>query len=90
MFTVAWAGMLRASEVVGLEWHDVHFTTAGDLMLYLPKTKADPGAGSWVLLAAGPDGGAQPAAAMQQLRALSGGAQAEGRCSSHAPAAAAL
>jgi integrase len=78
MFTVAWAGMLRASETVGLEWDDVHFTRAGELMLYLPKTKTDPGAGSWVLLAAGTAGGPQPAAAMWDLRELVGGEAAAG------------
>lgn len=78
LFSVAWAGMLRSSEVVGLEWRDVHFTSAGNLMLYLPKTKTDPGAGSWVLLAAGAGDGARPAAAMRHLQTLSGGAAASG------------
>jgi len=53
MFVVGWAGMLRSSELVSLHWRDVHFTSVGDVMLYLPHSKTDPGAGAWVLLASG-------------------------------------
>ncbi|KAF6250556.1 hypothetical protein COO60DRAFT_1681721 [Scenedesmus sp. NREL 46B-D3] len=29
MFVVGWAGLLRSSEIVGLDWEDVHFTSGG-------------------------------------------------------------
>ena len=29
MFVLGWAGLLRSSEIVGLDWEDVHFTSGG-------------------------------------------------------------
>ncbi len=78
MFVVGWAGMLRSSEIIVLVWKDVHLTRQGDLMLYLPKTKTDPGAGSWVLLAAAEGCHISPAGTMRALRLLSGGDGASG------------
>ena len=67
MLQVGWAGMLRSSELVGLQWQHVHFPAKGGVMLYLPRSKTDPGAGAWVLLAAG-QGRADPAGALRRLR----------------------
>lgn len=78
MFVIGWAGMLRSSEIVGLEWRDVHFTRHGELMLHLPKTKTDPGAGSWVLLASSEASMICPATSLRALKMLSGDAQAVG------------
>eukprot|EP00882_Tetradesmus_deserticola_P007786 GHRQ01008196.1.p1 GENE.GHRQ01008196.1~~GHRQ01008196.1.p1 ORF type:complete len:337 (+),score=36.62 GHRQ01008196.1:408-1418(+) len=78
IFTVGWAGLLRSSEIVGLDWQDVHFTQEGEVMLYLPRSKTDPGAGAWVFLGSGCEGGVHPAAALRRLQQLAGGAAAVG------------
>eukprot|EP00878_Enallax_costatus_P028560 GHUV01030855.1.p1 GENE.GHUV01030855.1~~GHUV01030855.1.p1 ORF type:complete len:171 (+),score=9.83 GHUV01030855.1:874-1386(+) len=70
MFVVGWSRMSRSSEIVGLRWRDVHFTSTGELMLYLPRTETDPGAGSWVLLSAPEDRVINPGLCLQQLRDL--------------------
>jgi hypothetical protein len=72
MLQVGWVGMLRASELVGPAWEQVHFTQKGGVMLYIPQSKTDPGEGAWVLLA-GPGGRADPVAALRRLRARGGG-----------------
>jgi integrase len=72
MLQVGWAGMLRASELVGLAWEQVHFTQNGGVMLYIPQSKTDPGEGAWVLLDA-PGGRVDPVGALRRLRARAGG-----------------
>jgi integrase len=50
LFTVGWTGMFRSSELVGIEWGQVHFCPRG-VMLFVPRSKTDPGEGAWVFLA---------------------------------------
>jgi site-specific recombinase XerD len=78
MFVVGWAGLLRSSEIVGLDWEDVHFTTGGEVMMYLPRSKTDPGAGAWAFLGSGDGGNISPAAELRQLQLLAGGTTASG------------
>jgi integrase len=78
LFVVGWAGLLRSSELVGLDWEDVHFTTNDEVMLYLPKSKTDPGAGAWVFLGSGCGGDIAPAGELRDLRLLAGGSAAVG------------
>eukprot|EP00775_Hariotina_reticulata_P004643 gene4643-4895_t len=78
MFVVGWAGMLRSSELVSLQWRDVHFTSTGDVMLYLPQSKTDPGAGAWVLLSSGYGSAVSPAKVLRKLQLLVGGSAAQG------------
>jgi integrase len=78
LFVVGWAGLLRSSELVGLDWEDVHFTRGGEVMLYLPRSKTDPGAGAWVFLGAGSDGDVDPAGCLRDLQRLAGGRSAAG------------
>lgn len=77
LFQVGWAGMLRSSELVGLQWEHLYFPAKGGVMLYLPESKTDPGHGAWVLLAGG-SSGVDPAGALLRLRELSGGSRATG------------
>ncbi|KAF6251921.1 hypothetical protein COO60DRAFT_576288 [Scenedesmus sp. NREL 46B-D3] len=78
MFVVGWAGLLRSSEIVGLDWEAVHFTSGGQVMLYLPKSKTDPGAGAWVFLGSGFEGSIRPAVLLRALQQLAGGDAAVG------------
>jgi integrase len=73
MFVVGWAGLLRRSEIVGLDSEDVHYTAGGEVMLHLPKSKTDPGAGARVFLGSGDDESISPALALLQLQLASGG-----------------
>jgi integrase len=86
MFVIGWAGMLRSSELVALQWRDVHFTSVGDVMLYLPRSKTDPGAGAWVLLASGYGSAVSPARVLRSLQLLVGGAAAHGHVFKASPA----
>jgi integrase len=70
LFVVGWAGLLRSSELVGLDWEDVHFTETGEVMLYLPRSKTDPGAGAWVFLGSGCGGDIDLAGVLHDLFVL--------------------
>jgi site-specific recombinase XerD len=78
MFVIGWAGLLRSSEIVGLDWENVHFIASGEVMLYLPKSKTDPGAGASVFLGSGEGREISPAAVLRQLQLTAGGAAATG------------
>ena len=78
MFQLGWAGMLRSSELVGLQWQQVTFTQDGGVMLDIPESKTDPGEGSWVLVSCGRNRGIDPAMALKELRLLAGGETAVG------------
>jgi integrase len=54
LFVIGWVGMFRSSELVGLRWEFVHFTSRGGVMLFVPQSKTDPGEGAWVFLAPNP------------------------------------
>ena len=54
---VGWAGMLRVSELVAVRWEYVSFLPRG-AMIFIPKSKTDPGERQWVFLAEGGSAGA--------------------------------
>eukprot|EP00878_Enallax_costatus_P029243 GHUV01031690.1.p2 GENE.GHUV01031690.1~~GHUV01031690.1.p2 ORF type:complete len:168 (+),score=6.39 GHUV01031690.1:522-1025(+) len=77
MFQLAWAGMLRSSELVGFDWSHVYYPSVGGVLLFLPHSKTDPGEGAWVVLAPG-HGVVDPARALRRLQDLKGGDRASG------------
>lgn len=52
LLIVGWAGMFRSSELVGISWDNVSFTSKGGVLIYVPNSKTDQaGEGAWVFLA---------------------------------------
>ena len=88
LFLVGWAGMFRSSELVGLSWSSVCFCKGKGVLLHVPSSKTDPGAGAWVFVAAAPDLAVCPVRALARLRQLSSPGGAVFR--KHAAASAAL
>lgn len=75
LFVVGWAGMFRSKELVGIKWEHVHFCSSGGVMIFIPRSKTDPGEGAWVFLSPGPEVGLGvcPVRALRQLRVVTGG-----------------
>jgi hypothetical protein len=74
LFVVGWAGMFRCSELVAIQWQHVHFCSNGGVMIFVPTSKTDPGAGAWVFLAAGAARGLPfcPVRVLRTLRTITG------------------
>lgn len=76
LFAVGWAGMMRRAELVAIRWEHVTFFDQG-AMIFVPKSKTDPGRGAWVFLSARRGApaaaGIDPVAALRRLRALQPG-----------------
>lgn len=72
MFLLGWAGMFRSSELVAVRWEEVQFASGG-MMIYIPKSKTDPGEGAWVFVAEGREPGLCPVQAMRRLQQMSRG-----------------
>lgn len=69
LFIVGWAGMFRCSELVAVDWRDVHFVDRG-VMIYVPHSKTDQaGEGAWVFLAES-EGSPSITCPVRALRAL--------------------
>ena len=47
---VGWDSMLRSSELVAIQWEDLHFFPGQVVRLFVPASKNDPGEGAWVFL----------------------------------------
>lgn len=75
LFVVGWAGMFRSKELVGIRWEHVHFCSSGGVMIFIPRSKTDPGEGAWVFLSPGQEAGLGvcPVRALRQLKVLTGG-----------------
>jgi len=41
LMTVGWAGMFRSSQLVGIGWESVSFTSKGGVLIYVPSSKTD-------------------------------------------------
>ena len=75
LFLVGWSGMFRSSELVNLQWDEVHFFAGRGVALFVPVSKTDPGEGAWVFLAAAPRAARIlcPVRALRTLQARTGG-----------------
>jgi integrase len=75
LFVVGWAGMFRSAELVALRWEHIHFCVHGDVMVFVPQSKTDPGEGAWVFLSRGQEHnlGVCPVRALKQLQRSTGG-----------------
>ena len=67
LFLLGWAGLFRSSELVALAWEHVSFFGKG-LVLFVPLSKTDPGAGAWVFVAAAVDRAVCPIGALRGLQ----------------------
>ena len=51
LLIVGWAGMFRSSELVGIRWDHVSFTSKGGVLIYVPSSKTDQKRTDWCLAA---------------------------------------
>lgn len=50
LMLLGWSGMFRSSELVGIEWQHIKFSSSG-VMIYVPHSKTDQaGKGAWVFV----------------------------------------
>jgi integrase len=75
LFLVGWAVMCRVSELVAINWRDVHFQDSRGVMIYVPSSKTDQaGEGAWVFVAEARDDPVMcPVRALKELQSRYGG-----------------